>query len=127
MSYPADLELHRLQAMIDSQPRNGKLTLPPGEYFGQVIIDRPLTIEGHGKKTWIGSKKSPVVKVTCPGVILRNFMVEVTEDTQGITVEAREGTLPVLEDVIRREAVKGIPNENILKTQLINLSKTTQG
>jgi hypothetical protein len=48
----------------------GKFELPPGEFSGQVPIDKPLTLVGKGKSTWIGSRAAPTVRTTSQGVKL---------------------------------------------------------
>jgi len=102
-----------LQALIKSQLPNGRLELPPGEFFGHVVIDRPLTVVGKGKSTWIGSKTAPTIRITAAGVKLQNFMVEVTTGSDGVAIEADPGTNPTLEDVIVWGLVKGVRKADI--------------
>jgi len=102
-----------LQALIDSQHPNSTLELPPGEFFGQVRIDRPITIVGHGKATWIGSRTAPTIIITSSGVRLRSLMVEITTGSEHVAIEASPGTDPVLEKVIVSGLVVGVPDENI--------------
>ncbi len=106
-----------LQSMINSQAPNTRLDLPPGEFFGQVMIDRPITIVGSGKGTWIGSKTSPTIRITSPGVRLSNLMVEVTTSRQAIAIDAAPGTEPVLENVIVRGGTSQVPRQNVLDTR----------
>ncbi len=106
-----------LQAMIDSQPPNARLDLQPGELFGQVTIDRPITIVGKGKSTWVGSRTSPTIKITVPGVTLQNLMVEIISDTEAIAIDAAPGTDPVLQDVTLRGDTIGIAVGNIHSTE----------
>ncbi|GEM_PF-1320119 len=106
-----------LQDMINSQPPSGRLKLLPGEFFEQVVIDRPMTIMGAGKGTWIGSRTPPTIKITSVGVKLVNMMVEITTDRQLIAIEAMSGTNPVLEDVIVRGRVTGVRPEDILRAK----------
>ncbi|GEM_PF-2137612 len=106
-----------LQDMINLQPDNGRLDLPPGEFFGQVTIDCPITIVGKGKSTWIGARTSPTIKITSPGVKFQNLMVETTAGTDRIAIQAAPGTNPVLEDVIVRGRTEGVRNDDIHFTQ----------
>ncbi len=106
-----------LQSMINSQAPNGRLDLQPGEFFGQVTIDRPITIVGSGKGTWIGSRTSPTIKITVPGVRLQNLMVEIISDTEAIAVEAIPETDPVLQDVTLRGDTVGIAAGHIHSTE----------
>ena len=100
-----------LQTLINAQSSNSKLDLPPGESFGQVVIDRPITIVGRGKSTWIGSRQSPAIRITAAGVMLRELMVEVTSGDDGVAVEADPGTNPVLVDVVVVGALIGVSVE----------------
>jgi len=103
-----------LQALINSQIAHGKLELPaPGEFFGQITIDRPLTIIGRGKSTWIGSRLSPTIRITAQGVRLQKLTVENTVGPHEIALEADPGTNPILEGVLVKGMVVGVPSEHI--------------
>lgn len=97
-----------LQAMIDSAAPGAVIKLRPGEYLGAVVIDKPITVEGHGKKTWIGAKTSPVVLVKCGGVTLRNVMIEGLA-RGAVGLEALASASPVIDDVEFRGMVRIIP------------------
>lgn len=102
-----------LQELIDETPLNGRLELPPGEFFGQVMVNRPITITGKGKATWIGSRIGPTVRITSPGVKLRDLLIESTTGPDEVAIQAEEGTNPILQDVAVRGEVIGIAAENI--------------
>jgi len=89
------------------------LVLPPGEFFGQVIVDRPLTIVGKGKSTWIGSRSAPTIRITATGVKLQDLMVEVTAGPQEIVIQAEPGSNPILENVIAKGLIVGVSHENV--------------
>ncbi|GEM_PF-1506059 len=107
-----------LQSLIDSEPPNGRLELLPGEYFGQVTIDRPITIIGKGMSTWIGSRTGPTIRISAPGVELRDLLVEITIDPEAIAIEAAPGTNPVLDNVLVRGRTSGIPRQNIRQPEV---------
>jgi len=115
-----------LQTLINAKSSNGKLDLLPGEYFGQVTIDRPMTIVGKGTSTWIGSKKSPAIRITVPGVRLQNLMVELTEDPHGSAIQAEAGCDPVLEDVIVRGLLPGVCDTRISTENSHQLESSVQ-
>lgn len=110
---PSKVRGSTLQATIDNQEPGNTLNLLPGEFFGQVVIDRPVTIVGRGRATWIGSRMFPTIRITAPGVVLKNLMVEVTTDPEGVAIEAAPESRPVLEDVRVTGALVGVPPENI--------------
>ncbi|MFH0821227.1 MAG: ankyrin repeat domain-containing protein [Pseudomonadota bacterium] len=103
----------KIPQMILDHGTNDPLKLPPGEFFGRVVIDRPLTLEGRGKATWIGARQSPTIRITSHGVVIRNVMVEATYESAGIAIEAVPGTAPILDGVILRGGTVGIPPENM--------------
>lgn len=103
-----------LQSLINGQSPGGKLELPPGEFFRQIIVDRPLTIVGRGASTWIGSRTSPTISITSPGVVLQQLMVEATGGPEYVAIEALPGTDPVLRDVIVKGLASGVPSQNII-------------
>jgi len=103
-----------LQSLINSQPSNGTLQLPPGEYFGQVTIDRPMTIVAQSKGTWIGSQTSPTIRITSLGVKLQNLMVEITTGPDDVAIEAATEVNPILENVQVRGRVVGVPSESVI-------------
>ncbi|MBM4329597.1 MAG: hypothetical protein FJ118_20855, partial [Deltaproteobacteria bacterium] len=88
-----------LQESINAMPPGGRLELPPGEFFGQVVMNRPVTIVGKGSSTWIGARASPAVKIQSPAVKIENLIIEISSGPDGIAVEADPGTNPILENV----------------------------
>jgi hypothetical protein len=79
------------------------LELDSGEHVGQLVIDKPLLIEGRGASTWIGNRTGPVLIVRCPGVELRDLQIEVTGDLQHPAILAEGNCEPLLRNVaIRR-------------------------
>jgi len=115
-----------LQLLIDSETPGSRLELQPGEFFGQVTIDKALIIAGKGKSTWIGSRIAPTIRITVPGVKLQNLMVEVTACEDAIALEALPGTNPVLEDVVARGRIVGVSPDNIRSTAPVMEKKPTK-
>ncbi|MFH0822938.1 MAG: ankyrin repeat domain-containing protein, partial [Pseudomonadota bacterium] len=111
----------KIRQMILDQRTNGVLNLPPGEYFGQVVIDKPLTLEGAGKATWIGWKESPTIRITSHGVVIRNVVVEATNESEKIAIEAFPGTDPILVGVILRGTTVGMRPENIRDADFVEV------
>jgi hypothetical protein len=67
-----------LQTALRAQPEDSVLVLPPGEYEGPIVLDRPLTI--HGERATIWARVGPVVRISSPGVSLRDLRIELTGD-----------------------------------------------
>jgi len=110
---PVGQDSSPLQTLVLKQEPGATLSLPPGEFFGQVTIDKPLTIVGKGKSTWIGSRLSPTVRITCSGVRLQNLMVECTAGRDAVTIEAEPGANPVLENIEIKGLVVGVVLQDI--------------
>ena len=66
-----------LQDAINKAKSGSKLQLPNGVYRGNIVIDKPLILEGQGKKTVIlGDGKGSVVTITSPFVTLKNLTIK---------------------------------------------------
>ena len=110
-------DLPELQRMINDQAVSGTLFLPPGEFLGQVVIDRPLVLEGKGKATWIGSSVAPAIRITSPGVVVRDVIVEVANDWSAVAIDSAPGANPLLQRLFLRGTTAGVPQENIHEAQ----------
>ena len=102
-----------LQALINSQASYSKLELPPGEFLGPIVVDRPITIVGKGKSTWIGSSTSPTVRIISARVQLQDMVIECTAAGDAVAVDAGPGTNPTLEQVIVKGTIKGVRPEKV--------------
>ena len=71
------LNANILQDTINKAKSGSKLQLPNGVYRGNIVIDKPLIIEGQGQKTVIlGDGKGSVVTITSPFVTLKNLTIK---------------------------------------------------
>ncbi len=92
-----------LSAAVAAASPGDHLELDDGEHVGQVVIDKPLVIEGRGASTWLGNRTGPVLIVCCPGVELRELQLEVTGELEHPAIQAERGCEPALHNVaIRR-------------------------
>jgi len=65
-----------LQETINKAKSGSKLLLPAGIYKGNIVIDKPLIIEGESKKTVIeGDGNATVITVTSPFVTIKNVTI----------------------------------------------------
>lgn len=79
------------------------IELDSGEHVGQVVIDKPVVIEGRGASTWLGNRTGTVLIIRCAGVELRDLQIEMTGDLQHPAILAEGPFGPVLRNVaIRR-------------------------
>ena len=66
-----------LQDAIDNAPRGSKLELPEGIYKGNIVIDKPLILQGKSHKTIIeGDGKGTVVTIQSDFVSLKNLTIQ---------------------------------------------------
>ena len=64
-----------LQELINQTPTGGKVPLESGTYYGPVVIDRPLILDGEGKVTIDGQAKGTVIRIVANGVTIRNMII----------------------------------------------------
>src|SRR6476619_7421353 len=61
-------ETSSLQNLVDAAAPGATLVVPAGEYRGDLVIDRPLTLRGSGRPRLIGSGHGSVVRVRAADV-----------------------------------------------------------
>ncbi len=74
LALPASAE-QALQPLIDATPTAGLLRLPPGEYRGPALIDRPMRIEGGGRAIVRGNGKATVLVVRTGSATVRGLSI----------------------------------------------------
>lgn len=66
-----------LQEAIDKAPNGAKITLQSGDYFGNIIINKPLTIDGVDKSAKIiGNNNSSVITINSSNVVIKNLTIK---------------------------------------------------
>jgi parallel beta-helix repeat protein len=64
-----------LSALIAGVPDGGTLSLQPGTYSGDLVIERPIHIEGTELAVIVGSGTGTVLTVAAPGTTIRGVHV----------------------------------------------------
>jgi nitrous oxidase accessory protein len=65
-----------LQEAIDHAKAGSRLELPAGIYRGNIVIDKPLIIDGKDQKAVIeGDGKGTVITITASGVTIKNLLI----------------------------------------------------
>jgi nitrous oxidase accessory protein len=96
---PAAHEASPLQPRIDAAAPGSTVVVGPGEYIGDVVIDRPLRLAGRGRPRLIGSGHGSVVRVRADDVSMDGFDVDgrsggdLASDSSGVHVAARRATI----------------------------------
>ena len=122
-----------LQARVDAAAPGSTLEVEPGEYVGDLVLDRPLRLVGRGRPRLVGSGHGSVVRVRADDVTIEGFLVDgrgggdLARDTAGVHTAARRTTLRDLdirqtlfgiylreanEPVVERCRIRGIPGRD---------------
>ncbi|MCM2333193.1 MAG: nitrous oxide reductase family maturation protein NosD [Anaeromyxobacteraceae bacterium] len=94
---PADLSL--LQARVDAATPGSELVVGPGDYRGDLYLDRSIRMVGRGRPRLLGSGKGSVVRVRAPGVVVEGFDIDgrgggdISFDSAGVHVAAPGATI----------------------------------
>ncbi len=130
---PSAADLSPLQARIDAARPGATVEVKPGEYVGDLIVDKPLRLAGRGQPRLVGSGTGSVVRVRADGVTIEGFLIDgrrggdLSRDSAGVHSAARDTTLRDLEirdalfgvylreangAVVERCRVRGIPGRD---------------
>jgi len=107
---PAD-EVSALQARIDAAPPGATVEVEPGNYGGDLFVDKPVRLTGRGRPRLLGSGRGSVVRVRADDVTIEGFAIDgrrggdLSRDSAGVHSTARRTTLRDLEI---REAIFGV-------------------
>jgi len=83
-----------LQSRVDAASPGATIDVAPGEYDGDLIIDRPLHLIGHGRPLLLGSGEGTVLAITAPDVVVEGFDIDgrgggdLGRDASGIHIAA---------------------------------------
>ncbi len=81
-----------LQEAINNAPINSTLKLPNGIYYGNVEIDKPLTIIAKDKNVIIqGENKNSVIEITSSNVVLKDLIIQ----GSGNRIDARDAGIKI--------------------------------
>ena len=91
---PAPADVSPVQQLIDRTETGGRVEIGPGTYRGDLVIDRPLQLVGHGRPLLIGSGHGSVVRIRAQGVVIEGFDIDglgggdLGRDASGVHVAA---------------------------------------
>ncbi len=96
---PAPEDASPLQSLVDAAEPGARLVVPAGVYAGDLYLDKPMTLAGIGRPTFMGSGRGSVVRVRAAGVTIEGIdidgrsMGDLGRDTAGIHVAAPRVTI----------------------------------
>jgi nitrous oxidase accessory protein len=88
-----------LQARIDLASAGETIDVPAGVYDGDLVIDRPLRLIGHGHVVIRGSGTGTVISITAPDTVVEGIEVDgrgggdLGKDASGIHIAAARATI----------------------------------
>ena len=113
----------KLQEVIDKAKAGSKIELPEGEFFGNIVINKPLMIIGKGKSSVIkGEGKGTVVKIRSSNVILKNLTIinsgsEHKKVDAGISI--KDAKFCEIENCYIKDCLFGIDLQNVHNSKII--------
>jgi nitrous oxidase accessory protein len=108
---PPASEASSLQARVDAAPPGATIEVEPGDYAGDLLLDKPVRLTGRGRPRLLGSGRGSVVRVRADDVTIEGFAIdgrrggELSRDSAGVHSTARRTTL---RDLDVREALFGV-------------------
>jgi len=108
---PPSADLSPLQSRVDAAVAGAVVDVAAGVYRGDLVIDKPLRLVGHGRPVLEGSGHGSVVRVRAGGVTVEGFVIDgrrggdLARDSSGVHTSAGQTTLRDLEV---RDALFGI-------------------
>jgi len=115
-----------LQDLIDATPEGQTLVPPEGTYYGSIILEKAINLDGQGKVTIDAQGKGSVVLIDTDGASIRNLTLvnsggSHNDVDSGIQVR---GNFNVIKDNIIEDCLFGIDlgqaNNNIIKRNTIS-------
>jgi nitrous oxidase accessory protein len=108
---PPAAEQSPLQARLDGAVPGATIGVEPGEYKGDLFVDKPVRLVGHGRPLLVGSGRGSVVRVRADDVTLEGFAIDgrgggdLSRDSAGVHTASRN---TVLRDLEIRDTLFGV-------------------
>ena len=108
---PAAAQTSPLQAVVDAARPGAVIDVPPGVYHGDLVVDRPVRLVGHGRPRLVGSGAGSVVRVRADDVTIDGFDIDgrlggdLSRDSAGIHIAARRA---IVRDCLIERSLFGV-------------------
>jgi nitrous oxidase accessory protein len=96
---PGSASTSPLQQRVDAAAPGDTIEVGPGDYHGDLLIDKPLRLLGRGRPRLIGSGEGSVVRIRAAGVVLEGFDIDgrgggdLGRDASGVHVAAADAVI----------------------------------
>jgi nitrous oxidase accessory protein len=99
-----------LQAAVNRAAVGDILRLMPGDYFGQITISKPMTLDGGGKATVVGVGQGSAITVKAPDVMLRGLTVT----GSGLLLETQDSGIFLSKEAIGARVINNRVINNLI-------------
>ena len=111
-----------LQEAIDNAPKGAIIELGAGEYHGNILIDKPITIDGKDQKAHIvGDGTGSVITIRSSNVVLKNLTISGTgsshEKIDSAIVAYDSNSIKILNNYIH-DALFGIDLQQVNRSHV---------
>jgi len=118
------LSANVLQEAIDNAPEGATLELPSGLYEGNIVITKPITIDGIDQSAHIkGEEKGSVITVKSPNVVIKNLTISHTGDNHQLidsAIAVKDANYVVIENNRIEESLFGIDLQKVNRSKILN-------
>jgi nitrous oxidase accessory protein len=119
------LNANPLQDAIDSAYAGSKIELGKGKYRGNIVIDKPLIIEGTKDKSAyiVGDNNGSVITITSSNVVLKNLRISGSGSAhEGLdaAVLVKDAANVILENNEITDSLFGINFQKVSNSKIIN-------
>ncbi len=120
----ASLNANILQEAIDKAPSGATLELPSGLYEGNIVITKPITIDGLDQSAHIkGEGKGSVITIKSSNVVIKNLTISNTGNNHQLidsAVSIIESNYVNIEDNHIKDSLFGIDLQKVNRSKLLN-------
>ncbi len=118
------LNANIVQEAINKASANSTLKLPNGIYYGNIKINKPLTIIGKGNEVIIqGENKNTVIEINSSNVVLKNLIIK----GSGTRLENRDAAIKIsnsknsiIDSCTIEDSLYGIDTGMLSNSKIIN-------
>lgn len=129
VSVQADENKYNLQKLVDTAEYGATLVIPPGHYINNLIIKKPITLDGNNQVIIDGNNKGTVILIESNNVQLRNLSIMhsgYSYDQIDACIQVR-GSFNIIKDNIIEDCLFGIDlqqsDHNIIRRNQFTHSK----